>query len=171
MHIKKALKAATHGGPSFLQEHGLDVDQLPERPGDVHERLAGADPVALGKAELDLELDVTRPGDLFQPVERELRRAQHGAAHEHGVGPVDVAEPLHDLAGLDEVLVREPRQLVRGRSHGEGSSSAPSTAPNYVLPPTVASRTHGTWPCAAPVFTRVHAGCAPRPGARRLGLA
>jgi hypothetical protein len=160
---QKGVEGGDARRPELLQEHGLDVDQLTERPGDVHERLAGADPVTLGKAELDLELDVTRAGDLAQPVERELRRAQHGAAHEHGVGPVDVAEPLHDLAGLDEVLVREPRQLVRGRSHGDGSSSAPSTAPNYGVAPAVASRTHGAWPCAAPVFTRVHARCAPRP--------
>ena len=116
----------------LLQEHRLQVDQLPERSRDIEERLAGADPVALLEAQLDRELGAAGAADLEQPVERELGGAQHRAAHEHGVGGIDVAEPPHDLAGLQEILVGKFRQLIRGRSH-DGFSSALRTDSNYGL--------------------------------------
>ena len=125
------------------------------------------------EAQLDRELGAAGPADLEQPVERELGGAQHRAAHEHGVGGVDVAEPPHDLAGLQEILVGELRQLIRGRSH-DGFSSALRTDSNYGLVLAMASRTIScavTTPPAAdsgeaermrpgrPIETASHLGC------------
>ena len=52
----KALKAATQAGPSFCSRMVSRSTRWHERAGDVHQRLAGADPAAFGIAQVDLEL-------------------------------------------------------------------------------------------------------------------
>ena len=104
------------GRPQLLQEDGLEVDQMAERAGDVHHRLAGADPAALLVALVDLDLGAALPRRRACSQSSASRGvAEHRPAHEHGVGDAAVAEPLDDRAGADEVFVGEARQIgVRG---------------------------------------------------------
>jgi hypothetical protein len=48
------------GRPQLLQEERLEVDQMEEGAGDVHHRLAGADPLALAIAQVDLDRGAAR---------------------------------------------------------------------------------------------------------------
>ena len=78
---------------------------MEERAGDVHHRLAGADPLALAVAQVELDRGVARAAEFLEPLERQPRREHHGAAHEDGVGHAGVAEAADHLLGAIEVVI------------------------------------------------------------------
>jgi len=66
------------GRPQLLQEDRLEVDEMEERAGDVHHRLAGADPLALAVTQVELDRGVARAAEFFQPLQRQPRREHDG---------------------------------------------------------------------------------------------
>jgi len=93
------------GGAQFLQIERLEVDEVAQRPGDVEQRFAGADPFALFVVQMNVELRAACLGDVLQPADHEARREHDRAAHEHRVGRFDIAEVADDLPGLQEIIV------------------------------------------------------------------
>ena len=67
------------GRPELLQQQGFEIDQMIERAGDVEDRLAGADPGALGIVQLDLEIDAARGRHAFEELDRQARGARSPA--------------------------------------------------------------------------------------------
>ena len=53
------------GRAQLLQEDRLEVDEMEERAGDVHHRLAGADPLALAVAQVELDQVLRDRPDVF----------------------------------------------------------------------------------------------------------
>ncbi len=102
------------GRSQLLQEDRLEIDQMEERARDVHHRLAGADPLALVVAQVDLDLGVARLARLRQPVERQPRRENHGTAHEDGVDHAAVTEPADHPLGAVEVVIGVAFDLAVG---------------------------------------------------------
>jgi hypothetical protein len=122
------------GSAQLLQEQGLQVDQIAEGAGNVEQRLAGADPTAFVVVELDVEAGIARRRHRLEPFQRQPRRGDDGAAHEHCVSDARVAEFLDDAPGQGEITVGPCRHIVRRRIgrlagfdagrfvHGAGSS-------------------------------------------------
>ena len=93
------------GRAELLQQQRLAIGQLVEAAGEVEDRLARADPGALGAHHVEVEARAARGGDLAQPIQHQPRRRDHRAAQEHGVGDAAVAESADHLAGVIEVGV------------------------------------------------------------------
>ena len=105
------------GWPQLLQEDRLEVDEMEERTGDVHHRLAGADPLALGIAQVEIDRRVARAAELLQPLQRQPRREYHRPAHEDRVGDAAVAEAADHLLGAVEVVIGIALDLAVTRMH------------------------------------------------------
>ena len=71
----------------------------------MEDRLSGADPVSLGMVELDLDRLAARGGRALEKRDRKTRRADDGAAHEHGVGHKAIAETLDDRLAFQKIAV------------------------------------------------------------------
>jgi hypothetical protein len=85
---------------------------MEERARDVHHRLAGADPLALAVAQVEIDRGVARLAELFQPLQRQPRREYHGPAHEDGVGHAGIAEAADHLLRAIEVVIGIPFDLA-----------------------------------------------------------
>jgi len=119
------------GRTELLQQHGLQVDEMKQRPGHVEDRVARADPDALGMIELDLETGTARSGFRLEKIEGETRRTDHRPPHEHGIGRRPVAKPADDGLGLQKIAVRTCRERpVRHRfaSRDRGEPACAVTA-------------------------------------------
>ncbi len=103
------------GRPELLQEDRLEVDEMEERPGDVDHRLAGADPLALDVALVDLDLGLAVGLHFLQPVERQTRREHDRTTHEDRIGHAGIAELADHLLRSIEVVIGELRDLAVSR--------------------------------------------------------
>ncbi len=96
----------------LLQQHGFEIDEVVERAGYVEDRLAGADPGGLRVVQLDVEFCAACRGGLLQKLDREARRADDRAAHEHGIARLAVAKPADNLLRLQEIAVGARREVA-----------------------------------------------------------
>ena len=93
------------GGAELLQEDRLEIDEMEERAGDVHHRFAGADPLALAIAQVEVHRRIAGAAGFLQPFQREPRREHHRTPHEDGVGDLAIAELADHLLRAIEVVV------------------------------------------------------------------
>ena len=98
--------------PQLLQQQRLQVHQVIERAGHVHQRLAGADPAALFVAQVDPEANAALDGHTLQPGDRKARRRDHRAPQEQGVGNLLVAEAADHVPGPVEVEIGPVRDVA-----------------------------------------------------------
>ena len=117
------------GRAELLQEDRLEIDEMEERAGDVHHRLAGADPLALDVALVDLDRGVARRGRFLEPLQRQPRREHHRPAHEDGVGHAAVAELADHPLGAVEVVIGVAFDLAVVRMRHRPSPALRSDAP------------------------------------------
>ena len=119
--------------PELLQQHRLEIDEVRQRAGHIEDRLAGADQRPFRVVQLDVEAGAAVGGDSFEKLDRQARRRDHRAAHEHRIGRLAIAEPLDDRLRLQEIAVgprrerwrsvsRHRRRLTRPRRAGRGSA-------------------------------------------------
>ena len=76
-----------------------------ERPGDIDDRLAGADPLPSGCTTSNSKLGAARGGHLGQPIQHQPRRGDHRPPQEHRVGHAHIAERCDHLARAIEIGV------------------------------------------------------------------
>ena len=105
------------GRPDLLQEDRLQIDQMGERAGDVHHRIAGADPGPFLEVQRYVEFRAARPGHALQPLDGQPRCEGDRPPHEHAIGDPGVAKAADDLLALQEVFVRQLRDVVDVGSH------------------------------------------------------
>jgi hypothetical protein len=112
------------GGSELHQEYRLGIHEMHERAGNVHDGLAGADPLALAILQVDVEGRAARLRHLLQPLDAEAWRRDHGTTHEHRVGDTLVAELLHRRLAAQEVVVGPGGELVEVGMHGHAVGGA-----------------------------------------------
>ena len=137
------------GRAQLLQEDRLEIHEMEERAGDVHHRFAGADPLALVVALVDLDIGLPIGRHLPQPVDREPGREHHGPAHEDGIGHAGVAELADHLLRSIEVVIGVLLDLAVSRMRHRPSPGSRSGRAGQVAGRALCTDRRSAFSCSA----------------------